>query len=116
MTTFCLHLNKRTEEKLFAGATYYQPAEYISREICPTCGEISATDSSLETDIVAFLANLEDVFIADIDHKDCPDFCDAYLYGAMNNGQSLSENELEFINENCGDWINKTANLHFNGG
>lgn len=112
----CLHLNKIEETKRTFDGNYSMPAEYISREHCPKCGETSGTDETLYTDIVAFLGNLEDVQIADIDTQDCPDFCDAYLEKATQNGLELSEMELEYVNENCGEWINKMANLQFNGG
>ena len=115
----CLHLNKRTEEKLYRSSSYSMPAEYITREVCPDCGETSATDDTLFTDIVAFITSLECVTIADIDTKDCPDFSDAYLQSAsLPNGQELSENELEYVNESTEgrEWINKSANIQFNGG
>jgi hypothetical protein len=118
-TIICLHLNKVTEQRLFARSTQFMPAEYITREVCPDCGEISSTDDTLYTDIVGFVETLEYVTIADIDTKDSPDFCDAYIQSASKpNGQELSEDELEFINESeeGRELTNKIANVRFNGG
>ena len=115
----CLHLNKTEEVRLFARETYFMPAEYITREICHECGEISCEDDTLFTDFVAFVDGLEDIVIDGIDGKDCPDFSDAYLVSATKpNGQELSENEIEFVSElsEMQERINQIANLQFNGG
>lgn len=34
-----------------------------------------------------------------IDHKDFPDFCDAYIVSADYNGEPMTEEQLEEINE-----------------
>jgi hypothetical protein len=111
--TNCLHLTKKTETREVCYATRYEPAVIEFREYCPICGETSETDETLETDIVQFLKGLTEVVISDIDRQDYPDFCDSFLASAKNNGQELSEMELDYINENCLEWINEMALLQF---
>jgi hypothetical protein len=43
---------------------------------------------------------LTDVTVQDIDFKDYPDFCDAYIESASweDTGQSLNDDELEAVN------------------
>jgi len=115
-TFFCLHLNKEIQTKLVAIATISMPAEYVTREICHECGEVSCTDDTIETDIVSFVKGIENPTFSDIDTQDCPDFCDAWLSAGEINGRELSELELEYINENAPEWINEMVNLQFNGG
>jgi len=45
---------------------------------------------------------IEDVELGGIDFGDYPDFCDAYISGAVwkNSGIELTESELDEINEN----------------
>jgi len=59
---------------------------------------------------------IDDVVIENIDHGDCPDFCDAYVDKAMYNDpktgeyRELTEDELEnldsdWVHEQVYDWI-----------
>ena len=34
-----------------------------------------------------------------IDHKDAPDYCDAYIVSAEYNGEDMTEDEIDKINE-----------------
>ena len=42
---------------------------------------------------------LEDVKVEDIDMKDYPDFCDAFIASATLNGIELTDEELNEVNE-----------------
>ena len=42
---------------------------------------------------------LEDVKVEDIDMKDYPDFCDAFIASATIDGRELTELELNEVNE-----------------
>lgn len=41
---------------------------------------------------------IEDVEVAGIDTKDCPDFVDAYIESASYDGREMTEEELEVLN------------------
>ena len=45
---------------------------------------------------------LTDVTVQDIDFKDYPDFCDAYIESASweDTGEELTDDELEAVNDN----------------
>ena len=46
--------------------------------------------------------------IDNIDHKDYPDFCDAFATSAtFKNGQELTESELDILNDNHSELINE---------
>ena len=43
-----------------------------------------------------------------IDPKDYPDFCDAYIsYAEYTDGTPLTDDELEKLQDESGDWINQ---------
>jgi len=42
---------------------------------------------------------LEDVKVEDIDMKDYPDFCDAFIASATIDGRELTDEELNEVNE-----------------
>ena len=42
---------------------------------------------------------LEDVTVEDIDMKDYPDFCDAFIASATIDGRELTDEELNEVNE-----------------
>ena len=50
-----------------------------------------------------------DIEFSDIDHKDHPDYCDAFIQSAMvweeGTYRPLTEDELEYIMENEQDWV-----------
>lgn len=45
---------------------------------------------------------LTDVTVQDIDFKDYPDFCDAFIWSARweDTGEELTDDELEAVNDN----------------
>jgi len=46
------------------------------------------------------LVNFDTFEVEDVDRKDYPDFCDAFIgYAEFNNGTPLSDNELDELNE-----------------
>lgn len=42
---------------------------------------------------------IENVVVDGIDHKDYPDFCDAYISSADYDGKEMTEEQLDEINE-----------------
>ena len=42
---------------------------------------------------------LDNVEVDGIDTKDYPDFCDAYIASATYDGRNMTEEELEYLNE-----------------
>ncbi len=53
---------------------------------------------------------IEDIEIDGIDHKDFPDFCDAYICDGVINDKHLTEEEMDWIMENEQDWFFKELN------
>ncbi len=45
-------------------------------------------------------SKIDDIEVEDIDTKDYPDFCDAYISYATYKGKEMSEKQLEKLNEN----------------
>ena len=43
---------------------------------------------------------IDNVIVQDIDMKDWPDFCDAYIESCEIDGVPATEEQLEFINQN----------------
>ena len=51
------------------------------------------------------LSKIEDIEFDGIDTNDYPDFCDAFITSATYNGRDLTEEELEWVGEDNGDWV-----------
>ncbi len=47
---------------------------------------------------------ISNIGFENVDMKDYPDFCDAYVSSADYNGQPLSERELDYLNEDR-SWV-----------
>jgi hypothetical protein len=45
---------------------------------------------------------ITNVVVAGIDTKDYPDFCDAYIESALYDGEPMTEEQLEEINQDSG--------------
>jgi len=52
-----------------------------------------------------------DIMLDGVDSRDYPDFCDAFIYTATweDTGVELSDDELEQLNKENGDYINEEA-------
>jgi hypothetical protein len=50
---------------------------------------------------VVDLSKLEDVYVEDINSKDAPDYCDAFISQASIDGRDLTEQELDWVNEDA---------------
>jgi hypothetical protein len=48
------------------------------------------------------LDKIDNIIFDQIDYKDAPDFCDAYILSADMNGIEMNEEELDSLNENSG--------------
>jgi hypothetical protein len=48
---------------------------------------------------------LDDVQVDGIDHRDYPDFCDAFLVYATYEGRELTEKELDEVQEENPEWF-----------
>ena len=58
------------------------------------------------------LSQIDNIEFEDIDHNDHPDFCDAYISSADMNGEAMSEEELNDLNENYGDFVHEKLFEH----
>ena len=45
-------------------------------------------------------SKISDVWVEDIDHTDYPDYCDAFIDKANYNGEPMTEEQLNGLNEN----------------
>lgn len=54
---------------------------------------------------------IEDIELDDIDTKDYPKFCDAFVTSATYNGREMSEDELDELNEDA-DFIHEEVYKH----
>jgi ribosome-binding factor A len=45
---------------------------------------------------------ITNVVVAGIDTKDAPDFCDAYIESALYDGEPMTEEQLDEINQDSG--------------
>lgn len=53
---------------------------------------------------------LINVELGGLNHWDYPDYADVYLYSASYpNGMELTEDELDWVTENCSDWLHELA-------
>jgi len=59
------------------------------------------------------IPSLSGIEMENVDSRDYPDFCDAYLGYAEIDGKPLSETDLEYVNENHGAFLNEQAHQHF---
>lgn len=51
------------------------------------------------------LSKIDNIKFEDVDMKDYPDFCDAYISSADMNGHAMSEGELNDLNDNYRDFV-----------
>jgi len=57
------------------------------------------------------LDNIDNVFIGGIDHKDYPDFVDAYIESAdyydegIGKWRSMTDEELDYVTDNYSDFV-----------
>ena len=50
------------------------------------------------------LSKIEDIEFDGIDTYDAPDFCDAFVSSATYKGRDMTEEELEWLDEEHRDW------------
>lgn len=48
---------------------------------------------------------VDNVEVDGIDHSDYPDFCDAFISNADYNGEPMSDDMVDYINENYPDYV-----------
>lgn len=53
-------------------------------------------------------SKISDVHVDNIDMDDYPDFCDAYIVEAEYDGRSMTEEELDILNEDS-DFVHQAA-------
>jgi len=51
------------------------------------------------------LSLVDNVEIDGIDYNDYPDFCDAFISNADYNGEPMSDDMVDYINENYPDYV-----------
>lgn len=44
-------------------------------------------------------SKITDIQVGDIDTKDFPDFCDAFIESALYNGREMTDEELDVLNQ-----------------
>jgi hypothetical protein len=54
---------------------------------------------------------IDNVEVAGIDTKDYPDFCDAYIIYAEYNGEEMSEEQLDELNQD-GDFVRNAVDSY----
>jgi len=58
---------------------------------------------------VSKITNIE---FSDIDWRDYPDFCDAYISSAFYKGREMTEGELEYLDEHHRDFVYDELNKY----
>ena len=58
-------------------------------------------------------SKITDVFVSGIDHKDYPDYVDAFIESAQYEGRDLTEEELDELNEDYDFKYDKIINQIF---
>ena len=51
------------------------------------------------------LNKIDSIEVEGIDTRDYPDFCDAFISYAEIDGRELTDEELDYINNNCPDMV-----------
>jgi len=51
------------------------------------------------------LNEIDNIEVDGIDTKDYPDFCDAYISNADYKGIPMTDEQLDYLNENHGDFV-----------
>jgi len=54
-----------------------------------------------------------EVIDAYINTKDYPDFCDSYIIEAEYNGETITEDEIDYLNDNCPDFVYEYCSENF---
>jgi hypothetical protein len=63
--------------------------------------EAEAVRDNLDFD----LDNIDNIEFSGIDWKDYPDFCDAYIESAEYDGREMTNEELDYLEDNYRDWV-----------
>jgi histone acetyltransferase (RNA polymerase elongator complex component) len=51
------------------------------------------------------LSQIDDIEFDGVDHSDSPDYVDAFISSASQNGIELTDDQLDFINDSCRDFV-----------
>jgi len=51
------------------------------------------------------LSQIEDIEFDDVNHNDSPDYVDAFITSASQDGIDLTDAQLDFINDSCRDFV-----------
>jgi histone acetyltransferase (RNA polymerase elongator complex component) len=51
------------------------------------------------------LSQIDDIEIDGVDHSDAHDYVDAFISSASQNGIDLTDDQLDFINDSCRDFV-----------
>jgi len=60
------------------------------------------------------LEKIDNLKFEDIDMRDYPDFCDAFIVSADMNSIEMTEEELDDLNMNYSDWVHEKVFEHIN--
>lgn len=59
------------------------------------------------------LKQIDNIEVDGIDTKDYPDFCDAYISSADYKGRKMTEDELDCLNDEHGEFVHEKVFDHF---
>ena len=51
------------------------------------------------------LAKITNISVDGVNHKDHPEYCDAYILSADYNGKPMTESEIDDLNNNYGGFV-----------
>lgn len=58
------------------------------------------------------LKQIDNIEVDGIDTKDYPDFCDAYILSADYKGREMTEDELDCLNDEYGEFVHEKVFDH----
>lgn len=61
------------------------------------------------------ITKVDNVVMDDVDIKDFPDLCDAFIVSADYDGVPMTEEQLDFLNENFPCFVHEKAHEHLQG-
>ena len=73
-------------------------------EFCKKCQAVLEDDKCKEIGCYLIFSEIYDIYVADIEGRDYPDFTNAYIEEAYFDGRELTLEEYDYVNED-GDFV-----------
>lgn len=70
-------------------------------ETCKDCQSVLENGECKEISCYLDFSKIYDIYVADINGKDYPDFADAYIEEAYFEDRELTQEEYDYINDDC---------------